>query len=76
MAQEPILAMLRQTFERTTRRWYAKFQFGDESLANEDRGRLEAVVDNEVRRVIVEQNPGNTFRDYAEELGFYSPHKY
>ena len=29
----------------------------------------ETVVDNEVLRTIVEKNPGNTVRDYAEELG-------
>ena len=31
--------------ERTVRRWYVKFKTG-ESLTNEDRGRLETVVDN------------------------------
>ena len=49
--------------EHTIRRWYAKFETGDESLTHEDRGRSETVVDNEVLRAIVEKNPHNTVRD-------------
>ena len=40
-----------------------KFETGDESLTNEDRGRPETVVNNEVLRAIVEKNPDNTVRD-------------
>ena len=55
--------------EHTIRRWCAKFETGDESLTNEDWGRPETVVDNEVERKVVEKNPGNSIRDYAQELG-------
>ncbi|GFV84543.1 histone-lysine N-methyltransferase SETMAR [Trichonephila clavipes] len=58
--------------ELTIRRWYVKFESGDESLTNEDEGRPEVVLDNEVLRAIVEQNPGYTVRDYADELGVTS----
>ena len=34
--------------ERTIRCWYAKFETEDESLINEDWGRPETIVDNEV----------------------------
>ena len=54
--------------ERTIRCWYAKFETGDENLTNNNRSRPEIVVDNEVLRIVVENNPGNTVRDYAEEL--------
>ena len=47
---------------------YAKFESGDESLTKEDQRRPETVVVNEVLRVLVEKNPGNTVKDYAEEL--------
>ena len=50
--------------ERTIWHWYAKFETGDENLTNEDQNRRE----NEVLRAIVEKNPSNTIRDYAEEL--------
>ena len=43
--------------EFTIRCWYAKFETGNMSLTKEDRGRPEAVVDNEVLRSIVEKNP-------------------
>ena len=39
--------------ERTIRRWYAKFEIGDEILTNEHRGWPETGVDNEVLRAIV-----------------------
>ena len=39
------------TFESLTVQRYAKFETGDERLTNEDRGRLETVVGNEVLRV-------------------------
>ena len=57
--------------ERTIWRWYAKFETGDESFTNEDRGRLESVVNNGVLWEIVEKNTGNTetIRDYIEEFG-------
>ena len=55
--------------ERTIQSWYAKFETGDESLTNEDLSRPETVEDNDVLRAIVKNNPGNTVRDYAEELG-------
>ncbi|GFU37686.1 hypothetical protein TNCV_2480741 [Trichonephila clavipes] len=55
--------------ERAIRYWYAKFESDDESLTNKDRDRAETVVDNEVLQTIVEQNPGNTDRDFAEGLG-------
>ena len=55
--------------EHTIRRWYAKLETGDESLTNEDQDRPETIVDNEVLRAIVEKNPGNSVRDYVEELG-------
>ena len=51
------------------RRWYTKFETRDESLTNEDRGRPETGVENEVLRPIVEEKPGNTVRDYADQLG-------
>ncbi|GFU56085.1 putative transposable element [Trichonephila clavipes] len=50
--------------KHTIRRWYAKFESRDGSHTNEDR-----VVNNEVLRVLVKQNPDNTLRNYAEELG-------
>ncbi|GFY70447.1 hypothetical protein TNIN_160241 [Trichonephila inaurata madagascariensis] len=53
----------------TIQRWLSKLEFGDESLTNEDQCRPETVVGNEVLRAIFEQNPSNTFRNYAEELG-------
>ncbi|GFR27265.1 hypothetical protein TNCT_519081 [Trichonephila clavata] len=60
----------RSVNERALRRWYAKFESGDESLTNEDRGRLETVVDNkDLPSDHLTKNPGNTVRDYAEELG-------
>ena len=34
--------------ERTIRRWYTKFETGDESLTNEDLGKPETVVDHEI----------------------------
>ncbi|GFQ77278.1 hypothetical protein TNCT_145511 [Trichonephila clavata] len=46
--------------ERTIRRWYAKFESGDEGLTNEDRKKPEIVLNNAVLRVLVEQNPGST----------------
>ncbi|GFR30364.1 tyrosine 3-monooxygenase [Trichonephila clavata] len=55
--------------KRTIRLWYTKLESGGESLTNEDRGRLETFVDNEVLRETVEQNPCNTIRNYAEEQG-------
>ena len=55
--------------EHSIQRWYAKFETGDESLTNEDRDRRRTVVDNKVLRAIVEKNPGNTVKDFAEELG-------
>ena len=45
-------------------RLYSKFGTVDESLTNENRGRLETVLDSEVLRAIVEKtNPANTVRD-------------
>ena len=41
--------------EHTTQHCYAKFKAGEKSLTNEDRGRPETVVDNEVLRAIVEK---------------------
>ncbi|GFY66305.1 hypothetical protein TNIN_140521 [Trichonephila inaurata madagascariensis] len=52
--------------ERIFRYWYTKFESGDESLTNEYQDRPEIGTDNEVLRAIVEQNPDNTVRDYAE----------
>ncbi|GFY49581.1 HTH_48 domain-containing protein [Trichonephila inaurata madagascariensis] len=49
-------------------RWYAKFESGDESLSNEERDRPETVVNSEILRKVVEQNPISTVRDYSEEL--------
>ena len=43
------------------------FEIGDESLTNENMGRPETVL-----RARFEKNPGNTVRDYAEELGVSS----
>ena len=40
--------------ERTIRCWYAKFETGDENLTNNNRGRPEIVVDNEVLRTVAE----------------------
>ncbi|GFR18518.1 hypothetical protein TNCT_675801 [Trichonephila clavata] len=54
--------------KHTTPCQYAKFESGDASLTNVDRGRQDTDVHNEVLRVIVEQNPGNIVWDYAEEL--------
>ena len=54
--------------ERTIRRWYEKFENGDESLSNEDRGRPETVLNDDTLRALVEANPANTVRDYAQEL--------
>ena len=36
--------------EHTIWHWYAKFENGDDSLINEDRGRPETAADNEVLR--------------------------
>ncbi|GFU61736.1 hypothetical protein TNCV_4612141 [Trichonephila clavipes] len=55
--------------QRTIQRWQSKIEFGDENFTNEYQGRPETVVGNEVLRAIFEQNPSNTFRNYAEELG-------
>ncbi|GFQ92819.1 hypothetical protein TNCT_733421 [Trichonephila clavata] len=55
--------------ECTNRWWYIKFEFSDASLTKEYRVRLKTVLDIEILRVIVEQIPNNTVRDYAEELG-------
>ena len=55
--------------DHTIRRWYAKFETGDESLTNKDQDRTETVVDNEIFRATVEKRPGNTVRGYAKELG-------
>ncbi|GFU65929.1 histone-lysine N-methyltransferase SETMAR [Trichonephila clavipes] len=55
--------------KRALRRWYAKFESGEKSLTNENRGRPETVVNNEVLCAIIDQNPGNTVGDYAKELG-------
>ena len=43
--------------ERTIRSWYARFEIGNESLTNKDRGRPQTVVNNEVLRAIVEKKP-------------------
>ena len=37
------------------RRWYAKFETGDESVTNEDWSRPETVVENEILRVTFEK---------------------
>ena len=55
--------------ERTIRYWYANFETENESLKNEDWGRPETVVYNEVLLTIVEKNPGYTIKKYAEKLG-------
>ena len=41
--------------ERTIPRWNAKFKTGDESLANDYRGRPETVADNEVLLATVDK---------------------
>ncbi|GFQ91102.1 histone-lysine N-methyltransferase SETMAR [Trichonephila clavata] len=46
----------------TIRHLYTTFESGDESLTNKDRGRPETVMDSEVLRVNIEQNPGNTVK--------------
>ncbi|GFY70859.1 hypothetical protein TNIN_196431 [Trichonephila inaurata madagascariensis] len=55
--------------ECTIRRRYTKFESDHQNLPNEALGRQEAVVENEILRAIVEQNPGNTVRYYGEDLG-------
>ena len=52
----------------TIRDWYAKFETEDGSFTKKDRGKPEIVVDSEILWAIVEKNPGNTIKDYAEEL--------
>ena len=41
--------------DRTIRRWYAKFETGDECFTNEYRGRPETDVEKEFFRTIVEK---------------------
>uniref|UniRef100_A0A0K0FGW7 Histone-lysine N-methyltransferase SETMAR (inferred by orthology to a human protein) n=1 Tax=Strongyloides venezuelensis TaxID=75913 RepID=A0A0K0FGW7_STRVS len=52
----------------TAKRWFKKFKEGDESLENEERGRLDSVVDNEELKRIVEANLRQTVREISGAL--------
>uniref|UniRef100_A0A5S6R3X4 HTH_48 domain-containing protein n=1 Tax=Trichuris muris TaxID=70415 RepID=A0A5S6R3X4_TRIMR len=54
--------------ERTVRRWYRKFEKGDESLESEPRGRPETRVDTDTLKELVEADPSRTVRELAVDL--------
>ncbi|KAF2354804.1 hypothetical protein FHG87_014443 [Trinorchestia longiramus] len=57
------------TRDRTVRRWFGKFQSGDESLKDEEgRGRLGS-LENEQLHEVVEQNPRQSAREMSQTLG-------
>ncbi|CAK9813894.1 Histone-lysine N-methyltransferase SETMAR [Anthophora plagiata] len=48
--------------ERTVRRWYQKFETGDESFGNEPRGRPELSINDDHLKLAVEEKPRTTGR--------------
>ncbi|XP_015440315.1 PREDICTED: LOW QUALITY PROTEIN: histone-lysine N-methyltransferase SETMAR-like [Dufourea novaeangliae] len=54
--------------ERTVRRWYQKFEAGDESLESEPRGRPEMSINNDHLKLAVEENPRTTVRELAQKF--------
>lgn len=54
--------------ERTVRRWYQKFEAGDENLENEPRGRPELSINDDHLKLAVEENPRTTVRELAQEF--------
>lgn len=56
------------TNDRTIRRWYAKFESGDETRMITDRGRPEVAIDNEELRTNIEQNPCQSVREIAKQF--------
>ena len=58
--------------ERTVRRWFVKFRFGDFSLKDESRSGRPTVIEDEDLRTLVETDPSQTVCGMAEELGVSS----
>ena len=58
--------------ERTRRRGFAEFRFGDFGLEDEPRSGRPAVIQDEDLRTLVETDPSQTVRGMAEELGVSS----
>uniref|UniRef100_A0A5S6QSI7 HTH_48 domain-containing protein n=1 Tax=Trichuris muris TaxID=70415 RepID=A0A5S6QSI7_TRIMR len=54
--------------ERTVRRWYRKFEQGDESLESEPYGRPETQVDTDTLKELLEADPSLTVRELAADL--------
>uniref|UniRef100_A0A5S6QRV5 HTH_48 domain-containing protein n=1 Tax=Trichuris muris TaxID=70415 RepID=A0A5S6QRV5_TRIMR len=59
--------------ERTVRRWYRKYEQGDESLESEPRGRPESRVDTDTLKELVEADPSLTVRELAADLNLAHP---
>uniref|UniRef100_A0A5S6QHE9 HTH_48 domain-containing protein n=1 Tax=Trichuris muris TaxID=70415 RepID=A0A5S6QHE9_TRIMR len=54
--------------EQTVRKWYRKFEQGDESLESEPHGRPETRVDTDTLKELVEADPSLTVRELAADL--------
>ena len=54
--------------DRTCRRWYEKFETGDFDLSDKPRSRRLSLIDDDVVKVMLEQNPFLTTSEIAERL--------
>ncbi|KAE9412375.1 hypothetical protein Angca_000099, partial [Angiostrongylus cantonensis] len=50
-------------------RWYTESESGDESLANDERGRPQIAVNDVALRTLVESNPRQTVRELVAVFG-------
>ena len=51
---------------RQCQRWFQRFQAGDETLEDEERGHNPQIVNNEELRLVVESDPSQTARELAK----------
>ncbi|KAG6798338.1 histone-lysine N-methyltransferase SETMAR-like [Apis mellifera caucasica] len=54
--------------DRTCRRWYEKFETGDFDLSDKPRSRRPSLIDDDVVKAMLEQNPFLTTSEIAERL--------
>ncbi|CAD5206156.1 unnamed protein product [Bursaphelenchus okinawaensis] len=50
-------------------KWFKRFKNGDESLSDQEHGKRPGVVDNELLRVAIDENPRQTTVELAKHFG-------